>query len=79
MPEALTLWELMEPQKKIGVHLTENLSMTPGSSVSGFYFNHPDARYFHVGKIQKDQKNWLAEKRGWTDDESEKWLAPVLL
>ncbi len=75
----ITLWELMDVQKHIGIRLTENLSMTPGSSVSGFYFNHPESRYFHVGKIQKDQKNWLAQKRGWSDEESEKWLAPVLL
>ncbi len=75
----LTLFNLMNAEKRIGVKLTENLSMTPGSSVSGFYFNHPEARYFHVGKIQKDQKKWMQEKRKWSDEEIEKWLAPVLL
>jgi 5-methyltetrahydrofolate--homocysteine methyltransferase len=74
-----TLWELMDVEKRIGVQLTENLSMSPGSSVSGFYFNHPEAKYFHVGKIQKDQMKWMAEKRGWSMEEAEKWLAPVLL
>jgi 5-methyltetrahydrofolate--homocysteine methyltransferase len=75
----LTLWDLMRVEQKIGIKLTEGLSMSPGSSVSGFYFNHPEAKYFHVGKILPDQLKWQIEKRNWSQSEAEKWLAPVLL
>lgn len=74
-----TLWEIMKVNEKIGIELTESLSMRPGSSVSGFYFNHPEAKYFHVGKIQKDQLQWMIQQRQWGESEAEKWLAPVLL
>lgn len=74
-----TLWDVMRVHEKIGIKLTESLSMHPGSSVSGFYFNHPEAKYFHVGKIQKDQLEWQIKSRNWDPNEAEKWLAPVLL
>ena len=50
--------------------------MTPPSSVSGFYVNHPDAKYFGLGKIGRDQVEDYARRKGWTFDEAAKWLAP---
>ena len=52
--------------------------MWPGSSVSGFYFAHPESRYFGVGKIERDQVEDYAARKGWSVAEAERWLAPVL-
>ena len=52
--------------------------MTPGAAVSGFYFSHPAARYFGVGRIERDQVEDYARRKGWTLDEAERWLAPNL-
>jgi 5-methyltetrahydrofolate--homocysteine methyltransferase len=52
--------------------------MMPAASVSGFYFPHPDARYFGVSKIQRDQVEDYAKRKGWSIPETERWLAPVL-
>ncbi|MFN8945693.1 MAG: vitamin B12 dependent-methionine synthase activation domain-containing protein, partial [Pseudobdellovibrionaceae bacterium] len=59
-----TLWRLMQIEKKIGISLTENYAMTPPSSVSGFYFNHPEARYFSVNKVDQDQLKDYAARSG---------------
>jgi 5-methyltetrahydrofolate--homocysteine methyltransferase len=58
--------------------LTESLAMTPTASVSGFYFGHPDARYFNLGKVKIDQLERYSTLRGEALSESERWLAPVL-
>ena len=63
---------------EIGMHLTENFAMTPASSVSGFYFSHPQAKYFNVGRIGRDQLEDLACRKAQTVDELERWLAPNL-
>ncbi|TVQ83969.1 MAG: methionine synthase [Micavibrio sp.] len=76
--QKLTLWELLDVEKKTGIRLTENLAMWPASSVSGFYFAHPKSRYFGVGKIDRDQVEDYAKRRGISIEEAEKWLAPVL-
>jgi 5-methyltetrahydrofolate--homocysteine methyltransferase len=52
--------------------------MWPGSSVSGFYFSHPESRYFGVGKIERDQVADYASRKSWTVGEADRWLAPVL-
>ena len=72
------LWELMDVEKSIGVKLTESCAMTPASSVSGWYFGHPDAAYFRVGQIQKDQVEDYAQRIGMDVAEIERWLAPNL-
>ncbi len=72
------LWRLLDAEKHIGVSLTESYAMTPGSSVSGFYFSHPDARYFNLGKILKDQVEDYAKRKGLSVKEVEKWLQPNL-
>ncbi|MFD2111919.1 methionine synthase [Thiorhodococcus fuscus] len=72
------LWELLEPDRRVGITLTENFAMLPTAAVSGCYFSHPQARYFGVGKIQKDQVEDYAARKGMTLAEVERWLAPVL-
>ena len=65
-------------ERRIGVKLTESFAMWPGSSVSGLYFAHPEAHYFGVGKIERDQVEDYAKRKGMSVDEAERWLAPVL-
>src|SRR6185437_1631982 len=73
-----TLFNLLDAEARIGVKLTESYAMWPGSSVSGFYFAHPEARYFGVGKIERDQVEDYAKRKGWSMQEGERWLAPLL-
>jgi len=73
-----TLFALLDAEARAGVKLTESYAMWPGSSVSGLYFAHPESRYFGVGKIEKDQVEDYARRKGWTLQEAERWLAPIL-
>ncbi len=76
--EKATLFKLLDAEHKIGVKLTESYAMWPGSSVSGFYYAHPESRYFGVGKIERDQVEDYARRKGWSKEEAERWLAPLL-
>ena len=76
--EKITMWKVLPIEQEIGIELTESLAMTPAASVSGMYFAHPEAKYFGIGKITKDQVNSLAERKGMTVKEIEKWLGPNL-
>ena len=76
--EKSLLWELIDPQASIGISLTESFAMLPMASVSGFYFSHPEARYFAVGKVERDQVEDYAERKGLSLADAERWLAPVL-
>jgi 5-methyltetrahydrofolate--homocysteine methyltransferase len=76
--EKATLFRLLDAEHKIGVRLTESYAMWPGSSVSGFYYAHPESRYFGVGKIERDQVEDYARRKNWTLTEAERWLAPLL-
>jgi 5-methyltetrahydrofolate--homocysteine methyltransferase len=76
--EKATLFRLIEGEARAGVKLTESFAMWPGSSVSGLYFSHPEARYFGLGKIEKDQVEDYAARKGWTLEYAERWLAPNL-
>jgi 5-methyltetrahydrofolate--homocysteine methyltransferase len=76
--EKATLWNLLEVEKNAGIQLTENFAMWPGSSVSGLYFAHPEAKYFAVGKLGKDQVADLARRKGKSVAEMERWLGPWL-
>ncbi|MEZ4287817.1 MAG: methionine synthase [Polyangiales bacterium] len=67
------LWALLKPNE-IGIEITEHFAMTPAASVSGIYLSHPDARYFNVGRIQKDQVREYAERKGKTILDAERWL-----
>jgi 5-methyltetrahydrofolate--homocysteine methyltransferase len=72
------LWELLDVKASIGLQLTESYAMFPTAAVSGFYFSHPDARYFTVGKVGRDQAESYAERKGISLAEAERWLAPNL-
>jgi 5-methyltetrahydrofolate--homocysteine methyltransferase len=76
--EKATLWSLIEPDKNAGITITESFAMLPTASVCGFYFSHPEAKYFGTGKIQKDQVEDYARRKGETVSVTERWLAPVL-
>ena len=76
--EKATLWQLLDPQKNAGIRLTESFAMFPTAAVSGFYFSHPEAHYFGVGQIDRDQVASYAQRKGWTRVEAERWLAPNL-
>ncbi|HTW49111.1 MAG TPA: methionine synthase [Acidobacteriaceae bacterium] len=72
------LWRLLDVEARIGMRLTESFAMWPGSSVSGFYFAHPKARYFALGKIDREQVADYAVRKGMSVAEVERWLAPNL-
>ncbi len=72
------LFQLLDATAQIGVGLTESYAMMPAASVSGFYFSHPNARYFAVAKIARDQVEDYARRKGWSVAEAERWLAPNL-
>jgi 5-methyltetrahydrofolate--homocysteine methyltransferase len=72
------LFELLGAQAATGITLTESCAMAPASSVSGMYLNHPDSKYFGVGKIGRDQTEDYARRKGWPVSEAEKWLGPNL-
>jgi 5-methyltetrahydrofolate--homocysteine methyltransferase len=76
--EKATLFALLDAENTAGVKLTESYAMWPGSSVSGLYFSHPESFYFGVGKIERDQVEDYAARKGWSVAEAERWLAPVL-
>jgi len=76
--EKTTLFALLDAERAIGVTLTENYAMYPASSVSGWYFAHPDAAYFAVNKIMRDQVADYAQRKSMTIEEAERWLAPQL-
>ncbi len=76
--QKLDIWCLLDAEKRTGITLTDSLAMWPTASVSGFYFSHPDARYFQLGRIDKDQVQAYSKARNESIDENETWLAPVL-
>ena len=77
--EKLTIWELLEVEDKIGVKLTDSLAMWPAASVSGYYFGHPEVRYFGLGKITEEQVVDFANRKGITVEKASKWLAPNIV
>ncbi len=72
------LFQLLDAPDKAGITLTDSYAMLPTAAVSGFYLSHPKAQYFATGKIDKDQVADYANRKGWSLDEAERWLAPVL-
>ena len=76
--EKAKLWELLDVEAAIDLRLTDSFAMFPTAAVSGFYFAHPEARYFSVGQVSKDQVESYAARKGMTVEEAERWLAPNL-
>ena len=81
MPDHLeknVIWDLLDVEKNIGMKLTESLAMWPASSVSGYYFSHPESKYFGLGKIDNDQLEDYAHRRNISIELAKKWLNPIL-
>ncbi len=76
--EKRPLFRLLDAERSTGITLTENFAMHPAAAVSGWYFSHPDSRYFAVGKIGRDQLEDVAARKGMSVDEMERWLRPNL-
>lgn len=76
--EKLTLFNLLDAENQAGISLTENMAMYPASAVSGLYYAHPEAKYFGLGKILKDQVEDMAQRKGMALEELERWLSPNL-
>ena len=76
--EKLTLFNLLDATNQTGIELTDSMAMWPGAAVSGWYFSHPESQYFVVGRIGKDQVSSYAERKGWTMQQAERWLAANL-
>jgi 5-methyltetrahydrofolate--homocysteine methyltransferase len=76
--EKAKLWKLLQVEKHIDLKLTDSFAMFPTAAVSGFYFSHPESRYFPVGKISRDQLESFAERKSMSVSEAERWLAPNL-
>ena len=76
--EKTQLFALLDGEKNTGITLTEHFAMLPTAAVSGWYFSHPESEYFNTGKIEKDQVESLAERKGVSVQEIERWLSPVL-
>ncbi len=76
--EKQILWDLLDPERNAGMKLTESFAMWPGASVSGFYFAHPEAKYFAVDKLERDQVEDLSRRKGMSVAEMERWLGPWL-
>jgi len=76
--EKAALWRLLDAERSAGISLTESFAMFPTAAVSGFYFSHPKAHYFGVGKIDRDQVVSYAQRKGFTLKDTERWLSPIL-
>ena len=76
--EKQTLWEMLDVERNTGIWLTEHFAMMPTAAVSGWYFSHPQADYFALGKVGRDQVEDYASRKGWTLEEAERWLSPNL-
>ncbi len=76
--EKATLFRLLDAETNAGMELTESFAMSPPASVSGLYFGHPGSHYFGVGKIDRDQVEDYAARKGWDVQTAERWLAPIL-
>ena len=72
------LFELLGGEEVTGIHLTESLAMYPASSVCGWYFAHPQSKYFGVGKIEPDQFEDYARRKGMSIDDATRWLRPII-
>ncbi len=76
--EKSTLWKLLDVENATGCQLTDSYAMHPAASVSGWYFSHPESRYFALGQINREQVENYAERKGWDIDTAERWLRPAL-
>ena len=73
-----TLWKLLDVEKRIGIKLTESYAMYPTAAVSGWYYAHPESKYFGLGELSKDQVKDYANRKGMSVEEAERWCAPFI-
>jgi len=73
-----TIFRLLDAEARTGITLTESFAMWPAAAVAGLYFSHPESHYFGVGKVERDQVEDYARRKGWSLGQAERWLAPVL-
>lgn len=76
--EKCKLFHILNASEQTGIELTESLAMYPASSICGWYLSHPQSRYFGIGKIQQDQYDDYKKRKGWSEEEAQKWLRPVM-
>ena len=76
--EKKKIWQLLDTEKRIGMQLTSSYAMWPGAAVSGWYFSHPEAKYYAVAAVQRDQVEDYAKRTNMTLEEAERWLSPNL-
>src|SRR3712207_451109 len=76
--ETREIWSLLDVERNAGITLTESCAMSPPSAVSGYYFSRPESRYFGVTEIGRDQCADYASRKGWSAEEAERWLSPIL-
>ena len=76
--EKQTLFRLLDAETAAGIALTDSFAMWPGASVSGLYLAHPRSHYFGIGKIERDQVEDYARRKGWSVEDTERWLSPIL-
>lgn len=76
--EKKKIWQLLDTEKRIGMQLTSSYAMWPGAAVSGWYFSHPEAKYYAVAAVQRDQVEDYAKRTNMTVEEAERWLSPNL-
>ncbi|GJM35351.1 MAG: methionine synthase [Saprospiraceae bacterium] len=76
--EKATIWKMMDVEAAVGIELTDSFAMYPTAAVSGWYFGHPEAKYFGLGKIKEDQVEDYAGRKGFSNDEAKRWLGPSL-
>ena len=75
--EKMTLWDLLDVQNNAGIELTESMAMMPAAAVSGWYFSHPNSKYFGLGEIDADQVKDYTERKGWNVVEADRWLSSI--
>lgn len=72
------IWKLLQVEENTEIKLTESKAMWPAASVSGWYFSHPDAKYFGISEIMEDQAKDYAQRKAWNSDEQKKWLGSIM-
>ena len=77
-PKKALIWDLLEVEQRIGMKLTESYAMWPAASVCGWYFTHPASNYFTLGRIDEDQAQDYAKRKGWDEREMMKWLGVAM-
>ena len=76
--EKQILWNILDVEENTGISLTDSCAMFPTAAVSGWYFSHPDSKYFGISEIEKDQALDYAERKNWTAEEMKRWLGAVM-